>query len=161
MTRRRARAGTAALEFAFAAPVLLMLICTMIEGIWQVMTAAVLDIGVRQASRIGALGNAPSAAPGKVAPTREQAVREVVLHYGGGVIDSARLHIRLVAYAGPQQLRSGTGGVRDSAGTASAMVVYQVDYEQPLLVATALRLRPWGRDSLTHSASTVVRNEPF
>ena len=61
MTRRsgaRGRRGVILVEFALVGPLLMLLAMTILEGAWQALTAATLDIGAREASRFGATGAA-------------------------------------------------------------------------------------------------------
>nr|WP_282572041.1 TadE/TadG family type IV pilus assembly protein [Roseomonas acroporae] len=149
-------------EFGLVAPILLMLLLGLIEGGWQMLTAVALDFGARQASRFGALGTAsPDWLPGPAPASREAALRQIVLYYGQGVLDPARLTVSLAAYADAGALRTGTGAVTGSAGGAAAMVTYQFDYTQPAFILAPLSRSLWGRSFFVHRAHTVVRNEPF
>lgn len=160
--RPGARRGSALAEFSLVAPLFMMLTLGLIEGAWQTLTAAVLDLGVRQASRFGAVGSAaPDWLPAPAPTSREDALRRIVLHYGTGVLDPSRLSVTLTAYAGPTALRTGVGGVAGTAGEGSAMVMYRFDYIQPAFTLSPLMEQLWGRNVFRHQSRTVVRNEPF
>jgi len=161
MTRRRptARRGSIILEFALTAPVLMALMMTVLEGAWQALTAATLDIGAREASRFGSTGAlAPDWLPPPAPTTREDAVRRVVLWFGPHVLNADHLTLRVTAYAGPAALASPTPG-QAGAGAAGETVLYELTYQQPFLSPLPALLL--GRTSLDHTSRMIVRNEPF
>ncbi|MBR0680586.1 pilus assembly protein [Roseomonas eburnea] len=156
---RRCRRGAIVLEFALTGPMLLALMMTVLEGAWQALTAATLDVGAREASRFGATGAAaPDWLPPPAPATREEAVRRIVLHYGPHVLHQDRLSITVAAYAGPAALGT-PGAAQAGAGEAGQTVLYDLSYQQPFLTPVpALML---GRSSLEHRSRMIVRNEPF
>ncbi|HWT10570.1 MAG TPA: TadE family protein [Roseomonas sp.] len=155
MTRR----GSIILEFALTAPLLIGLTMTVLEGAWQALTAATLDIGAREASRFGATGAAaPDWLPPPAPATREEAVRRVVLWYGPHVLHQDRLSVRVTAYAGPAALGAPAPG-QAGAGAAGQTVLYELSYQQPFLSPFPALLL--GRNSLDHTSRMIVRNEPF
>lgn len=156
MTRRR---GSIVLEFTLLAPVLMGLMMTVMEGAWQALTAATLDIGAREASRFGATGEAaPSWLPPPAPATREEAVRRVVLWFGPHVLSPDHLSLRVTAYDGPAAMTTPASG-QSGAGAAVQTVLYELTYQQPFLSPfPALVL---GRNSLDHTSRMIVRNEPF
>ena len=155
----RGRRGSILLEFGLIAPVLMALMMTVLEGAWQALTAATLDIGAREASRFGSTG---AAAPDYLAPpaptSREEAVRRVVLHFGPYVLHQDRLSLTVAAYAGPGALAA-PGTARAGAGGAGETVLYDLSYEQPFLTPFPVLLL--GRSSIEHRSRMIVRNEPF
>jgi hypothetical protein len=155
---RRCR-GSILIEFALVAPILFALTLTVLEGAWQALTAATLDIGAREAARFGTTGAAaPDWLPPPVPASREDAVRRVVLHFGPYVLRPDRLNLTIAAYLGPAELgQPGTG--RPGAGGAGETVVYEVSYEQPFL--TPFPALVFGRSSIQHRSRMIVRNEPF
>lgn len=149
----RRRRGSILLEFALTGPMLLALTMTVVEGAWQALTAATLDIGAREASRFGATGAAaPEWLPPPAPATREEAIRRVVLWFGPHVLHQERLSIRITAHG------AGAAG-QPGAGGAGEMVLYELAYEQPFLSPLPALLL--GRASLEHSTRMIVRNEPF
>jgi hypothetical protein len=161
MTRRRriGRRGALILEFALTGPLLMSLMMTVLEGAWQALTAATLDIGAREASRFGATGAAaPDWLPPPAPATREEAVRRVVLWFGPYVLNADRLTVRVTAYAGPGGLGAAAPG-QAGAGAAGETVLYELTYQQPFL--SPLPALVLGRGSLDHSSRMIVRNEPF
>ncbi len=153
------RRGSIMLEFALTAPLLMGLMMTVLEGAWQALTAATLDIGAREASRFGATGEAaPDWLPPPAPTTREEAVRRVVLWFGPHVLNADRLSLRVTAYAGPAALAS-PGPGQAGAGGAGETVLYELTYQQPFLSPFPALLL--GRGSLDHTSRMIVRNEPF
>lgn len=153
------RRGSIILEFALTAPLLMGLMMTVLEGAWQALTAATLDVGAREASRFGATGAAaPEWLPPPAPATREEAVRRVVLWFGPHVLHQDRLSVRVTSYAGPAAMGSATPG-QSGVGAAGETVLYELTYQQPFLSPfPALVL---GRNSLDHTSRMIVRNEPF
>lgn len=152
------RRGSILLEFTLIAPVLMGLMMTVLEGAWQALTAATLDIGAREASRFGATGaTAPSWLPPPAPASREEAVRRVVLWFGPHVLHPDRLSIRVMAYAGPAAMAGPAS--QAGAGAAGETVLYELNYQQPFLSPFPALLL--GRGSLDHSSRMIVRNEPF
>ncbi|MFT8243808.1 TadE/TadG family type IV pilus assembly protein [Roseomonas sp. BN140053] len=150
--RRGARRGVAALEFGLLAPVLVTLFCAILEYSFQELTAATLDMGMREASRFGATGALkPDWLTGTPPATREEAIRRVVLHYGSPVLKSEGLVISTT-------LLSNAG--RNTAGGSGDLVLYRLDYTQPFLTPLAV-LVTGRRATAHHRSTTVIRNEPF
>lgn len=161
MTQRRriGRRASIILEFVLTAPLLLGLTMTVLEGAWQALTAATLDIGAREASRFGSTGAAaPDWLPPPAPASREDAVRRVVLWFGPHVLDQDRLSLRVTAYAGPAAMAS-PGPGQAGAGGAGETVLYELTYRQPFLSPFPALLL--GRTSLDHTSRMIVRNEPF
>jgi len=159
MRRRRAGRGSIALEFALTGPLLMALMMTVVEGAWQALTAATLDIGAREASRFGATGAAaPEWLPPPAPASREEAIRRVVLWFGPHVLHADRLSLTVAAFAGPQQLGAAAHG-QAGAGGAGETVIYELAYQQPFLTPFPALLL--GRGALEHRSRMVVRNEPF
>lgn len=153
------RRGSIILEFALTAPLLMGLMMTVLEGGWQALTAATLDIGAREASRFGSTGAAaPDWLPPPAPTSREEAVRRVVLWFGPHVLNQDRLSVRVTAYAGPAAMGSPTPG-QSGAGAAGETVLYELTYQQPFLSPFPALLL--GRTSLDHTSRMIVRNEPF
>jgi hypothetical protein len=154
---RSGRRGAVLLEFALTGPMLFALMMTVLEGAWQALTAATLDIGAREASRFGATGQAmPDWLPPPAPATREEAVRRVVLHFGPYVLQQDRLSVTVQSFADPTALSApGTAG----AGGASETVMYDLAYQQPFL--SPFPMLVLGRTSLEHRSRMIVRNEPF
>lgn len=157
--RRRARSGSILVEFALLGPLLFALMMTVLEGAWQALTAATLDIGAREASRFGATGAAaPDWLPPPAPTSREDAVRRIVLHFGPHVLHRDRLSVSVAAFAGPGALAGAQPGL-PGAGAAGETVLYELTYAQPFLSPFPGIL--FGRSSIEHRTRMIVRNEPF
>lgn len=158
MTGRRRR-GSILVEFALTGPMLFALMMTVLEGAWQALTAATLDIGAREASRFGATGaTAPEWLPPPIPTSREDAVRRVVLHFGPYVLHPDRLRVSIAAYAAPGGLATQQGG-QPGAGGAGETVLYELSYAQPFLTPFPMLLL--GRRDIEHRSRMIIRNEPF
>lgn len=161
--RRGWRAGSAALEFGLVAPVLVLVLLGLPEIAIQTLTAATLDMGVREASRFGAIGStAPDWLPGAAPTSRVDAIRRVVLYYGGGLMRTERLTVSLSVEGVVSTATSATktvlnGTLPDPAGGSGELVAYDVTYTQPMLPFTQMIT---GRTEIVHRSTTVVRNEP-
>jgi len=155
----RHRRGSILVEFALLGPVLFALTMTVLEGAWQALTAATLDIGAREASRFGSTGaTAPEWLPPPAPATREEAVRRVVLHFGPYLLRPDRLTLTISAYLGAGSIGQ-QGAGQAGAGAAGETVVYELSYEQPFL--TPFPGIVLGRPSIQHRSRMIVRNEPF
>jgi hypothetical protein len=153
------RRGSILIEFALTGPLLFALMMTVLEGAWQALTAATLDIGAREASRFGATGAAaPDWLPAPAPATREDAVRRIILHFGPYILHADRLSLGVIAFAGP-----GTLGAREQgqagAGGAGETVLYELTYDQPFL--SPFPAMVLGRTVIEHRSRMIVRNEPF
>lgn len=157
-TLARCRSGVAAIEFAIVALALLTFLLVLIETGMQLLTQAVLDYGVREASRFGVTGAPyPLSMSANPPGSREGAITAIIGNIGGGLINQARLSVTLTAY--PSFSAVGQGGGTNGAGGPAAVVQYQVTYPQPFLTSLAASIA--GTPFLLHSATTVVQNEPF
>jgi hypothetical protein len=156
---RRARRGSILVEFALTGPLLFALMMTVLEGAWQALTAATLDIGAREASRFGATGAAaPDWLPPPAPASREDAVRRIVLHFGPYVLHADRLSVSAQAFADAGALGA-PGQGQAGAGAAGQTVLYELNYDQPFLTPFPAMLL--GRAVIGHRSRMIVRNEPF
>ena len=174
--------GGAAVEFAFAAPVLILLVVGIIEIAMVLFINTMLEGAVREAARYGITGYTVAG------QTREQTIRQIVQDRTLGLIDMANLKIDYIVYPSfgdigkPEQFTDSnhngkydTGesfvdtngnGKWDSdmgaagAGNAGDVVVYRLSYDWPLLTGLLNDLIGTnGKMSLR--ASVAVRNEPY
>src|SRR3989304_1326724 len=89
---RRWTAASAAIEFALAAPILLVLIVGMIEIAMVMFISVAVEGGLREAARFGITGAAP------VGLTRQQQIMNILDAHTLGLIDIATATITLKAY---------------------------------------------------------------
>jgi Flp pilus assembly protein TadG len=178
----RSRDGVAALEFAFAAPVVILSITGLIELSMVMFVTSLLEGGIRDASRFGITGYVPDGT------TREDQIKKILSDATVGLIDMANAVIETKIYpsfndvgkpepftdansngnydAGepytdingngqwdPDMGKAGVGGPSD-------IVLYKITSDWNLL--TPLMVPLMGSDGkMTLSASVAVRNEPY
>jgi hypothetical protein len=175
----RNEGGSPAVEFALAAPVLLLLTAAIIEFGMIMFVTVLMEGGLREASRYGITGRRPRTGTGP---------REVVADRTLGLVDVTKASVKITAYPTFDDVGRGEdfvdgnsngtydngetfkdcndNGKRDNdrgksdAGASGDVVVYQIDYDWPLL--TSLMTPIIGKDGKFHvQASGVVRNEPW
>jgi hypothetical protein len=146
-------------EFVVVLFAMCLFALVLIETSLQLLTMAALDYGLREASRFGITGAAypPSMASSPPA-SRSAAIVDIVSYFSAGLINPSYLTVTLTAYPSFTAMTAGTGGVT-GPGTASQVVVYNVSYQQFFLTSIAASII--GLPYLTHTATTVVQNEPF
>ena len=157
------RSAAAVAEFAVISLALISLVVFLIEGSFQLLTAAVLQYGMREAARFGITGAAypPSMAADPPA-SREAAITQIITTSAMGLINPSYLSVTLTTYSGFNTVGvvgQGTAG----AGGSGAVVQYQVSYYQPWLLSGAgyLPVTATGLSGITYSLSTVVQNEAY
>lgn len=148
------------MEFALVAPALLALVWLLIECGMQLATQAALDYGARQASRFGMTGAAvpPSLAAESPPPTRAQAIVQLVVQAGGGLINASRLNVTVQSYAGFGSVGQ-SGSATAGPGGSGSVVQYQLSYLQPYFTSYAAAVI--GAAFQLHTASVLVQNEPY
>ena len=178
----RNEGGSPAVEFALAAPVLLLLTAAIIEFGMIMFVTVLMEGGLREASRYGITGQTPEDGD------RAAHILEVVADRTLGLVDVTKATVKITAYPTFDDVGRGEdfvdgnsngtydngetfkdcndNGKRDNdrgksdAGASGDVVVYQIDYDWPLL--TSLMTPLIGKDGKFHvQASGVVRNEPW
>ncbi len=179
---RRGKEGSTLLEFAFVAPVLVLLLFGGMEVGMIFFADSLLEGGLREAARFGLTGAPPPSG------TREDHIVEVVNENGAGVIVIDETNINTLVYPNftsigePEPYTDTNGnGVHDTGepftdincnsqwdpdmgksglGHGGEVVLYNVTFELPLM--TGLLAPMLGTDGkFPLAASIVVRNEPF
>ncbi len=174
--------GTTAIEFAFIAPVLMLMMFGIIELSLMMYTQSVMEGATSISSRLGKTGYTESGI------SREQTIRNKLSARATGLLNVSLFTIQSKSYsqfdtigeAEPFLDANGNGqhdagenytdvngnGVWDEDmgragyGNANDIVVYNVSY--PWHVATPLIGRIFGEDgTLVLKASAVVKNEPY
>jgi Flp pilus assembly protein TadG len=156
------KSGSTALEFAIIVPVFLSLVIFMVEGFLQLLTGAVLQFGVYEASRFGITGAAyPLGMSASQPASREAAIIQIIGMYGLGLINtaSASFQVTLTSYPsfGSTQGTPGAGGSGD-------VVVYQVSYFQPWIYSTSSTypaVTATGLTGIQHTITMVSKNEAY
>lgn len=175
-------AGSMVIEFALAAPLVLLLAILTFEIGHRLTVQSTLDNAVREAARFTITG---AAAPEGM--TRDAQIRQIILDYGASVLKSAQLSTDILSYASfadigkPETFTdlNGNGGWDEGepyidangnnrwdadrgaagAGDSGQVVIYRVRYTEPPLtdLAAGLLTNPMYR----YETRIVVRNEPF
>lgn len=164
LTRRRARGGATAVEFAVTAGVFCLLVLLVVETAYHAAVGAALDYGARDAARYGATGQTTD-------PNRPQQrmddIIERVLQKTRPILRFEHLTVTTESFSAPAnnpagpftQIGAGQPGSAGDPGDAFAIVRYQLTYRQPLLTPFARILL--GRSELVHTTVLIVKNEPF
>lgn len=174
--------GATALEFAFAFPVLIMLVVGMIEVAMIMFVSVSVEGGLREAARYGITGQEPATG------TREEQILAIIERHTYGLVTVGAENVAMKSYDSFDDVGQpepwtdinvdgeytvgepyddlncnlqwdadrGTAGV----GEAEDVVLYTVDYDWGLMTPVVGHLVGDG-GTLHMSASIVVRNEPY
>ena len=178
----RCRDGATALEFAFALPVVLLLLLGMFEVSMIMFVNTSVEGGLREAARYGITGQTPETG------TREEAILATLDRYTFGFVDLGVADITFTTYDsfsdveqpepwtdtdldgvydvgepysdlngdGVWSADRGTAGIGDSG----EVVLYKIAYDWELMTPYLAPL--FGDDGVLHmTASIAVRNEPY
>ncbi len=186
----RDRDGSAALEFAYAFPIIVLAVVGLLELSMIMFVSAMMEGGLRDASRFAITGNVPVDANGVPTTTREQIILDVVNDRTLGLLNLtlSDIHMRVYDSFGqvgqPEPLivdlnGNGRFDLGDSytdingngqwdedmaavgtAGASGDVVAYDLVVDWPLLTPL---LAPFiGQNGLIKlGASVAVRNEPY
>jgi len=178
----RRREGGALIEFAFAAPLLVVTVAGVIEFGMIMFMNSLLEGAVREASRFGITGYAPSGV------SRADEIRQMVLDGSLGLVKPTDVTVTTLVYSNFSSIGqpepfvdangngsydvgesysdvNGNGQWDADMGAAGVggpgdVVVYTANVKWPLV--THLLDNVLGTDgTITLSASTTVRNEPW
>jgi Flp pilus assembly pilin Flp len=183
----QAQSGAAAIEFALALPVLVLLIIGMFEVAIAMFVSTSVENGLREASRYGITGDTPTNM------TRKEQILALIEKTTFGMLDPATTHITFMTYPRFQDVGqpepftdtpapspkhngkydlgetfidvNGNGKWDEDQGTAgvgasSEVVQYKITYEWRLM--TPMLSSMLGKNGVFHmNASVVVRNEPY
>lgn len=178
---RRDNDGVTAVEFAFIAPVLIVMLMGTIEISMMMFAQNVMENATFQASRTGKTGFVAAS------QTQEQTIRAKLDEMGGSLLDPTRLSITSESYSSfgtvdqPEPfIDANANGVRDSGenytdvngngqydmdqgaanyGGTGDVVIYTVTY--PWQIFTPIVGTFLGQDSFTLTSRTVIKNEPY
>lgn len=176
------RDGATAVEFAFAAPVLILLLVGSIELGMVMLSSTLMEGALRDASRYGITGQEPDDA------ARLARIIEIVDERTLGLVDMNTARIDVLVYPGFGDIGKAEGFVDGNAnsvydngetftdvngngvwdadsgapgpGGSGDIVVYRISYDWPLLTPIFGAL-VGGDETLQLSASLAVRNEPW
>ena len=176
------RRGASAVEFAFAAPAMILLVAGIMEISMVLFVSVLAEGGLREASRYGITGQEPGGL------TREEQLVQIVKHHTHGLIDVSPSNVKFTVYDSFEHIGSpepftddnsngeyddgedfedwnGNGSWDENAGQAGVgeageIVLYEITYRWGFL--TPLFQFLGGDDGkLDLSSSIAVRNEPY
>lgn len=179
---RRCKRGTISLEFALLAPTLFAIVLGILEIGMMILANALLEGGLREASRYGITGLEPSEG------ARETQIVEIINEHGSGLLDIDTGDVTMLVYpdfdaigeAEPFTDQNDNDSYDDGepytdlncnsqwdedmglsgAGAGGEVVLYTVQEDWELL--TSFLTSSLGMDGkITLSASVAVRNEPY
>ncbi len=178
----RCRKGVSALEFALVAPIMLLTITGIIDLMLVMFVTALMEGGLRDASRLGRTGFQPAGT------TREQAILDKIADATIGLVDINQAQVTTLMYedfgsigqpeeytdtngnsqydAGEPWIDTNPNGVWDEdqgaagIGSSSTVVLYKVRYNWRLLTPLLPAILPNGYD-FPIEVSLAVRNEPW
>jgi len=174
--------GSSALEFALVAPVFIMMMIGILEISVMAFASSLLEGGLREAARFGITGLPPGGG------TREQAIVNIINQHGVGFVTVTTADVSNKVYPNFSDIgqpepyddldSSGDISTGDTyedvncsgtwesdmasvgAGQGSDVVIFQVDYQHPMLTGLLSPFMGSG-GKVPLSASVAVRNEPF
>ncbi len=174
--------GVTALEFGFVLPVLVLIVLGSMEFSMITFANALLEGGLREASRFGTTGAVPN---GK---TREEHIVDIMNQKGSGVLKLTTLNVDVKTYPNfskigmpePYTDENGNGSYDSGesftdvncngnwdadmgvagAGAGGEVVLYQVNYDLPMITGF-LNGFIGNNGTFPLAASVAVRNEPF
>jgi TadE-like protein len=172
--------GTAMMEFAFIAPVLLAMIGAIMEFSGIMFVQTLLEGSAREASRYGITGYIPAGV------TREDEILDIVRRNTYGIINLDNLNIQTLIYPDfadigqPEPFTdSNHNGVHDAGepftdvngngtwdsdmgaaglGGPGDVVLYRMSYDWHIIIPL---FRPFFGDTIRLQANIAVRNEPY
>jgi len=158
------RSGHTAIEMAAVIPAAVLLFVLLVEGSVQLLTAAVLQYGLREATRFGITGLAyPASMSANPPATREAAITQIVAGAGIGLINASYLGVTLTSYANFSVVGTPSAATVGSAGGPGAVVQYKITYLRPWLFSGSLYPPAvlTGLTGFQYNLTTVVQNEAF
>jgi Flp pilus assembly protein TadG len=158
MTRRAARSGAAAVDFAIIGSVFIALLLLAMETGWQLVIDAALGAGARAAARFGTTGAVVATGITPPPPDRDTSILQVAVRNSGGLLVSDRLQFTAASYANFAALAGG-GASTAGPGSGTQVVRYTFTYRQPYLTPIAIAIT--GNPQMVHTVQVTVLNEPF
>jgi len=179
---RHNESGAAVVEFAFAAPIVFLLLAGAVELGMIMFVNVLMESALRDASRYGITGQVPTG------ETRLQQITDIISKDTVGLVDMSKAKVDVEVYPSFADIghgetfvdgngngvydpgetftdENGNGKWDSDLGTAGAggpgdIVVYRISYDWPLL--TPIMKPLIGHDgTFTLTASVAVRNEPW
>lgn len=175
--------GSPVIEFALAAPILLLLVAAIIEFGMVLFVSTLIEGGLREASRYGVTGQVPSNGD------RVGFMLDIIADRTLGLVDISTVTLRISAYPTFDDIGKGEDFVDGNgdgtyepgetfkdcnhngkwdadratpgAGDAGDVVLYQLDYDWPLLTSLMRPLSGDENGNFHIRVNAVVRNEPW
>lgn len=176
------RRGSAAIEFALAIPILLLVTAGVIEVAMMLFVTTLAEGGLREAARYGITGQAPGAG------TREDQILSIVQEHTHGLIEASEASLEVWTYPAFNDVQeqeeyddgNGNGGYDDGesyddsnsngtwdegngtqgAGGAGEVVVYTMTFDWDFMTPV-FEVFGGPTGTLELSASIAVQNEPY
>lgn len=177
----RNRRGVTAIEFAFTAPVVLLLIFATIEISWLMLSSVILENAVRNASRAGITGYVPAGMT-RTAFVQQELNKNLIILDPDNIEFENRIYNTFANINQPEPFIDTNGNGTWNAGEtftdsngnsvwdedmgvageggAGAIVVYRVTYPYQMMTPMVSALFP-NNGVFDIRSSMVVRNEPF
>lgn len=179
---RRCTRGVTAVEFAFIAPVLCLIVMGIVEVAMIMFAQTVMESAIFQASRTGKTGYVESG------QTQQETIEAAINRMAGLIMDTNQITLTSKYYDNFSNVEQAEpfvdldgDGVRDEAenytdtnmngqydedtygvsgtGSASQIVLYTATY--PWAINTPLVSQFFNNGTVTITARTVIRNEPY
>ncbi len=172
--------GQAIVEFAFVAPVLIAILCGIMEFSGILFAQTLLEGGARQASRFGITGAETSGI------SREDMILQIIDDNAYGIIETDEIEMETLIYetfsdvAQPEPFEDANGNGtfdegeaftdingnaewdedqgRAGLGGPGDVVVYRLRYDWSIMIPI---FTPFFGDAVALDANVAVRNEPF
>ena len=172
--------GQAIVEFAFVAPVLIAILCGIMEFSGILFAQTLLEGGARQASRFGITGAETAGI------SREDMILQIVDDNAYGIIETDQIEMETLIYetfsdvAQPEPFEDANGNGtfdegetftdingnaewdedqgRAGLGGPGDVVVYRLRYDWSIMIPI---FTPFFGDTVALDANVAVRNEPF
>lgn len=157
LTMLRCRNGTGVIEFAIVAPVLFIMLISLVELGMMFAAWTTLEGATNLAARFTKTGYIDSNAP---VQTLEGSFKHFVATTSYGILDATKIGFDIKAYetfADIVNPTKGTAGV----GAGSDVVVYRITYPWELFTPVLRGLVGDQDGTMTLQAVVTVRNEPF
>lgn len=152
----KAREGNSAIEFAFVAPVLFLMLFGIVELGLVMFASSVIENAATSAARVGLTGRDTDGNYGD-SGARATHVRNEINRFAPGLIDVSRLQFNPVVHS---SYGAAGGSVGEGLGTANQAVTYNVSYDWEFF--TPLIGQFFGPDGVyTITSSVIVKNEDF
>ena len=137
---------------AVVGSVFMVLVMLMFDLGYQLVIDMALNIAVVSGSRYGVTGQ------GYTAGARDNSILSAATNIASGLINPSNLVVTMASYATPASFAAG-GTKTTTTGASSQFVVYTYSYKAYYLTGFPAAIT--GSSYVTHTATSMVQNEPF